>query len=71
MGFPIITNEIQKDFENEKTSGYIPMTCGIHGRACRKMNRPEGANSAHCQSCDLANFAKASNAVKKFYGEES
>ena len=58
--FAIITKEIQAEFENTcegVTSAGFPMLCGYCGRACRQMDKPEGANTMLCQGCQLAEFA--------------
>lgn len=37
--FPVVTSERQQAYEQAAAQGdYIPMICGIHGRACRQMN---------------------------------
>lgn len=60
--FPIITNKKQKKFEatlTEKSKEYyIPCICGYYGRACRQMNKEEGANRAICTSCSLSEYCK-------------
>lgn len=56
--FPIITNELQKRFENQ--SGKLdetPDICGFYGRACRQMNKSEGANRFICNGCGLKEYA--------------
>ena len=57
--FSIITGEIQKEFEqqNPATEG-LPNICGYMGRACRQMEKEEGANRANCTTCPLAQFAR-------------
>ena len=45
--FAIITEEIQKNFENicnGVTPENLPIICGYCGRACRQMGKEEGAN---------------------------
>ncbi len=62
--FAIITEEIQKNFENAckgKTPSRLPNICGYCGRACRQMNKEEGANRAICTGCPLAEYAEAIN----------
>lgn len=60
--FPVITTEKQKQFEATQPENskelYIPCICGYLGRACRQMNKEEGANRAICDSCSLSNFCK-------------
>ena len=66
--FSIIFKEIQADFERQAQNiKYIPQICGICGRACRQMNRAEGANRALCQGCDLCTFAESQQAQKLNY----
>lgn len=63
--FVIITKEIQKEFENNIHSGVIlenlPTICGYYGRACRQLEKEEGANRALCMGCPLAEYAKGKN----------
>lgn len=59
--FPVITNDIQKAFEaacGGSTPDALPMICGICGRACRQMNKDEGANRMNCMRCPLAVYAR-------------
>lgn len=60
--FPIITNEKQKQFEATLTGNskefYIPCICGYYGRACRQINKEEGANRALCDMCSLSKYCK-------------
>lgn len=56
--FPIITLDIQKDFENSDRKEKTPDICGYYGRACRQMNASEGANRSLCDGCPLARFAR-------------
>ena len=61
MSFPIITEQVQYDFEKQVENDlyrneYIPATCGILGRACRRIGRK--ANRVPCISCSLAKFAQ-------------
>ncbi|MBQ7818598.1 MAG: hypothetical protein IJ341_02755 [Bacteroidales bacterium] len=61
MGFPIITEKMQKEFAQKHSSDkniYVPKICGVYGAACRVMNSPMGANKMICQHCSLANFKK-------------
>lgn len=48
-----------KEFEqqNPATEG-LPNICGYMGRACRQMEKEEGANRANCTTCPLAQFAR-------------
>ena len=57
--FPIITNEKQQRFEqqaSQKDREQIPCICGFCGRACRQMDKTEGANRFLCNGCPLAAF---------------
>lgn len=56
--YPVITKEIQKKYEGSKSLGSIPEICGVLGRACRRMEDPEGANRMLCNGCSLAEYAK-------------
>lgn len=59
--FPIITEEVQENFEKDnigKSVEDLPMICGYYGRACRQMDKTEGANRANCMHCPLAQYAK-------------
>ena len=55
----IITTEKQQAFENS-TSGAkkVPELCGHCGRACRQMNKAEGANRMLCVGCPLAEYCE-------------
>ena len=59
--FAIISKEMQKEFENicnGVTPKNLPMICGYCGRACRQMEKEEGANRMNCTHCPLAEYAK-------------
>lgn len=57
--FPIITKEIQTEFEKQSQNiKYISCICGFRGRACRQLGKPEGANRMPCTKCDLKLFAE-------------
>lgn len=60
MSFPIITETIQQEYERRYTAAPsgIPAICGHYGRACRQMNKTEGAARAICQKCPLATYAE-------------
>lgn len=62
-GFPIITKQLQEAFERtvEGKPDNTPMICGYYGRACRQMDKAEGANRMPCTSCPLAAFVRASH----------
>jgi len=60
--FAIITKEIQKNFENicnGVTPESMPIICGYCGRACRQMEKEEGANRMLCMRCPLADYAES------------
>lgn len=60
--FAIITEEIQKNFENicnGVTPENLPIICGYCGRACRQMGKEEGANRMLCMGCPLADYAES------------
>lgn len=54
--FPIVTGDLQKQYEQTSAQSGTPDICGYHGRACRQMEKEEGANRALCTSCKLAEF---------------
>ena len=58
--FAIITTEKQQEFERT-TSGAkkVPDLCGYFGRACRQMDKAEGANRMLCVGCPLAEYCEA------------
>lgn len=58
-GFPVVTKEKQDRYEvfvKRRATG-IPMICGTCGRACRQLEKAEGANRASCMYCPLARYA--------------
>lgn len=57
--FPIITREVQKQFEDESGDkpDEVPVICGYYGRACRCLGSPEGADRMLCWHCPLADYA--------------
>ena len=52
--FPIIMKRNQKKYENTTVNDKTPEICGFRGRACRQMNKSEGANRMLCNNCSLA-----------------
>lgn len=65
MAFPVITWEKQNLYSNlvactpeSNRKEIIPEICGIHGKACRQMEKLEGANRALCNGCSLAEYCK-------------
>jgi hypothetical protein len=77
-GFPVITKSLQEAYEKESLEvygRYTPEICGYYGRACRQMEKSEGANRALCMSCDLAKYCKAQQTPQQYinipvYSEE-
>ena len=62
--FPIITQERQRAYEAEAAEEGTPFICGIHGRACRVLDKPEGANRMLCMNCKLAEFCAAADMME-------
>lgn len=60
----IITKKLQGEFEEETqgTTDRTPEICGYFGRACRQMEKDEGANRALCMYCSLAEYGKKEKA---------
>jgi hypothetical protein len=61
--FPIITKGFQKLYEKDAKENkialvYTPEICGYYGRACRQMEKEEGANRALCMRCQLSKYCK-------------
>ena len=58
--FPVITKPLQEDFEKAAAGSpdKTPCICGYYGRACRQLNKAEGANRANCMYCPLAKFCE-------------
>ena len=60
--FAIITIDKQQAFETIcegiDIAVNIPEICGHYGRACRQMEKNEGANRAICTMCPLAKFCE-------------
>ena len=56
--FPIITKALQEAYEkaNEGNKDETPEICGYYGRACRQLEKSEGANRMTCQYCGLAKY---------------
>lgn len=58
--FPIITPERQRTYEQTAiqagihSTDAVPCICGYYGRACRRMDNPNGANLRLCDGCALA-----------------
>lgn len=61
--FPIITDAVQKEYEkcslNSKSPDLSPNICGYYGRACRQMDKDEGANRMLCDHCPLVVVANS------------
>lgn len=57
--FAIITAEKQQEFERLTTGKRkVPELCGYYGRACRQMDKAEGANRMLCVGCPLAEYCE-------------
>ena len=60
--FPIITPEHQRTYEQTaiqagvRSTDAVPCICGYYGRACRRMDNPEGASLRLCDGCALAAY---------------
>lgn len=65
MNFPIITKTIQQEYERQYAAAPsgMPMICGYYGRACRQLEKTEGANRAACQRCPLAAYASGTHSA--------
>lgn len=64
--FAIITTEKQQAFERSTNgAAKVPEICGYCGRACRQMNKAEGANRALCIACPLAEYVKPTEQIRK------
>ena len=60
LNIPIITEDVQKDYEQRFLAAAptgIPCICGHFGRACRQLKKEEGANRAACITCPLSAYA--------------
>lgn len=59
-GFPIITKSLQEAYEQGAKGSLdkTPEICGHFGRACRQIEKEEGANRALCQGCALAKYCE-------------
>jgi len=59
--FPVVTKNLQEAYE-QGTKGYTDKTpdiCGYYGRACRQLEKQEGANRMSCQYCGLMEYSKS------------
>lgn len=64
--YPIITKLLQEDYEH-KTLGSedkTPDICGYYGRACRQMDKAEGANRMLCTYCELAKHCEKNKCLE-------
>jgi len=55
----MVTRKKQKEFEKKvkpTSANYIPCICGYFGRACKQLDKLEGANRALCTNCSLRKF---------------
>lgn len=59
-GFTVVTKSLQEAYEQgtKGSQDKTPDICGYYGRACRQMDKAEGANRALCQGCGLAKYCK-------------
>ena len=59
--FPVITKSLQEAYEQgtKGSTDKTPDTCGYYGRACRQLEKAEGANRALCQGCGLRVYCEA------------
>ena len=57
--FAIVTKTLQTEYEQTAKVDKTPELCGYFGRACRQMDKAEGANRALCLGCGLAQYCKA------------
>ncbi len=55
--FPVIMKRNQKKYEKTTVNDNTPEICGYRGRACRQMNKVEGANRRLCDNCPLAELS--------------
>ena len=66
-GFAIITKSLQEAYE-QGTKGSpdrTPDICGYYGRACRQLDKVEGANKMLCQGCGLAKYGSPTHIIAK------
>jgi len=58
--YPIVTRERQQAYEyaalQAGNADNTPSICGYYGRACRKMDDPEGADRCLCHGCALKEY---------------
>lgn len=60
--FPLVSSERQQAYEKTAApDDCIPQICGIHGRACRQLDKTEGANRSLCSNCSLCEFCAAAD----------
>jgi hypothetical protein len=59
-GFSKITKNMQEAYEQgtKGSQDKTPEICGYYGRACRQMDKDEGANRVLCQGCGLARYCE-------------
>jgi hypothetical protein len=58
--FPVITKILQEAYEQgtKGSEDKTPDICGYYGRACRQLEKQEGANRALCQGCELSKYCQ-------------
>jgi hypothetical protein len=54
----IITKSLQEAYEQgtKGSQDLTPDICGYYGRACRQIDKEEGANRALCMGCGLNHY---------------
>ena len=59
--FPVITTGLQKSYEKETRENIdtTPELCGYYGRACRQLEKQEGADRMLCRYCGLAKYCNS------------
>ena len=60
LAFPVITKSLQEAYEQgtKGSQDKTPDICGFYGRACRQLEKEEGANRASCQYCGLKMYCE-------------
>jgi len=57
--FSVITKSLQEAYEQgtQASQDKTPEICGYYGRACRQLEKQEGANRMLCNGCGLAYYS--------------
>lgn len=65
--FPIITRTLQESYEKDSKDSpdSTPEICGYYGRACRQIDKEEGASRMLCNDCSLAKYCEEYGHEKK------